>query len=48
MEAHLDVVVSMASYDPFETLVQGVNTKGASIVRPLQYFGEANPKAKIV
>jgi hypothetical protein len=49
MEAHLDVVVQMASYDPFETLVQQrVNIKGASTLRPHQYFGEANLKAKIV
>jgi len=49
MVAHLDVVVQMASYDPFETLVQqGVNTKGASTLRPPQYFREANLKVKIV
>jgi hypothetical protein len=49
MEAHLDVVIQMASYNPLETLVQqGVNTKGASTLRPLQYFGKAKLKAKIV
>ncbi len=48
MEAHSDDVIEMASYDPFETLVQqGVWVKGASMLRPPQYFGESNQMVEI-
>jgi hypothetical protein len=48
MEAHLDVVIEMASYDPFETLVQqGVLVEGASTLKPPQYFGESNQRVEI-
>jgi hypothetical protein len=48
MEAHLDVVIEMASYDPFETLVQqGVQVEGANTLRPPQYYGEANQTVEI-
>jgi len=48
MEAHLDVVIEMASYVPFETLVQQwVSVKGASTLKPPQYFGESNQTVEI-
>ncbi|CAK9857287.1 unnamed protein product [Sphagnum jensenii] len=48
MEAHSDDVIEMASYDPFETLVQqGVRVKGASTLRPPQYSGESNQMVEI-
>jgi hypothetical protein len=48
MKAHLDAMIEMASYDPFETLVQqGVSVEGASTLKPLQYFGESNQIVEI-
>ncbi len=48
MEANLDVVVQMTSHDPLETLAQqGAHIKGASTLRPTQYFREANLRAEI-
>jgi hypothetical protein len=48
MEANLDVVVQMTSYDLFETLAQqGAHIEGANTLRPTQYFREANLKVEI-
>jgi hypothetical protein len=48
MEANLDVMVQMTSYDPFETLAQqGVHIEGVSTLRPTQYFREANLRVEI-
>jgi hypothetical protein len=48
MEANLDFVVQMTSYDPLETLAQqGVHIEGASTLKPTQYFREANLRAEI-
>jgi hypothetical protein len=39
----------MASYDPFEILAQQrAHIERASTLKPIQYFGGANLKAKIV
>jgi hypothetical protein len=46
---NLDVVVEMASYDPFEMRTQqGAHTKGANTLRPTQYSREVNLTAEIV
>jgi hypothetical protein len=48
MEANLDVVVQMALFDPFEIrMQQGAHAEGASTLRSIQYFEEANLKVKI-
>jgi hypothetical protein len=48
MEVNLDVVIQMASYDPFEIIVQQrVHIERASTLKPIQYYGDANLKAKI-
>jgi hypothetical protein len=48
MEANLDVVVQMTSYDPLETLAQhGAHIEGASTLRPTQYFREANLRPRL-
>ncbi len=48
MEVNLDVVIQMASYDPFEILAQqGEYIKRANTLKPIQYSGDANLKAKI-
>jgi hypothetical protein len=48
MEVNLDVVIQMASYDPFEILAQQrAHIERASTFKLIQYFGGANLKAKI-
>jgi len=45
----LDVVVQMASYDPFGMRTQqGAHTKGANTLKPTQYSREVNLTIDIV